>query len=559
MATLNSSPDEGTPLLSMPPKSPTTSSFARLSKSILETLAISRSYRAWSPRLLLTFVLATLFWIEFGGYLMAVPGLRIYEDIICHHYYDNLHGDGNVMEDGNIDESMCKIDSIQNELSTIVAALHFLEAIPGLVTTIPYGMLMDRIGRKPIFILAMAGVVLDVMWRNMVMWFWRTLPLRLVLIGPVFTLIGGGSSVGSMAFFAITIDFTAEDKRTDIFFLAAATNLITELIAPSMAAILMAKSPWIPLILGTCVLTIGSLLILFIPETLNVPPQTTTASQPNSSPSSHGFPSSSKRQGSLLIRMRDQFSTSLRNLISSFSILDSVPLILLLGTSIIQPFTIQSVDISLRYVSNRFHFSLRYSSFLWSLRAAVQIILYLIMIPSLSYIMTNQLHVPSSKKDLYLAQASILILTIGSVLIAASPTLPLAVLGMTVFTLGTGYLPLARSLMTRLVDQRHTGRLYAAVAFVETIGKLIAGPGLAQLYIVGLRLKGAWAGLPFFGLGVICGVSGVAVWSAAWVMSRRGWEWKSDGDGAVGEAYRREEDNILQPNIEGEANRSETE
>ncbi|ESZ96016.1 hypothetical protein SBOR_3589 [Sclerotinia borealis F-4128] len=59
------------------------------------------------------------------------------------------------------------------------------------------------------------------------------LPLRLVWLGPIFTLVGGGSSVGSIAFFAITSDITPDAKRTDIFFLAAATNLIAELIAPS--------------------------------------------------------------------------------------------------------------------------------------------------------------------------------------------------------------------------------------------------------------------------------------------------------------------------------------
>lgn len=62
--------------------------------------------------------------------MMAVPGLRIYEDIICHHYYDHLQGEGHVVLGGKIDESMCKRDDIQNELSIIVAGSHFLEAIP---------------------------------------------------------------------------------------------------------------------------------------------------------------------------------------------------------------------------------------------------------------------------------------------------------------------------------------------------------------------------------------------------------------------------------------------
>ncbi|TGO88791.1 hypothetical protein BPOR_0141g00020 [Botrytis porri] len=71
----------------------------------------------------------------------------------------------------------------------------------------------QRIGRKPIFILAMTGTILSYLWNIVVMWFWNTLPLRLIWLGPIFTIIGGGPSVGSMAFFAIASDITPEAKR----------------------------------------------------------------------------------------------------------------------------------------------------------------------------------------------------------------------------------------------------------------------------------------------------------------------------------------------------------
>ncbi|KAJ8066985.1 hypothetical protein OCU04_004364 [Sclerotinia nivalis] len=541
MAALNPSAGEETPLLPAPPRISIVSSSSRRSRWISDrtTFCIRR---ARSPHVITAIVLASLLWLEFGGYLMAVPVLRVYEDIICHHYYDRLQGAGYTVLLGNIDESMCKKDDIQNELSIVVAGSHFLGAISGLIATIPYGMLMDRIGRKPIFILAMIGIVLEALWGLVVMWFWRTLPLRLVWLSPVFTLIGGGSSVGSMAFFAIISDITPEAKRTDVFFLAAATDLVAQLIAPSMAAILMAKSPWLPLTLGIFSFILGSLLIIFIPETLHIHQTSDPSHYP--SPSNNDFPNSPKSQKSLLPTIKHQILASLQSLKSSISILNSAPLILLLITFVIKHFSSQSVDISLRYISNRFQFPLRYSSFLWSLRAGVQIILFLLVLPSLSRIMTTRLQMPPAKKDLYLARTSILILTLGSILIAASPTLPLAILGMTVFTLGAGYISITRSLITTLVDQQHKGQLYAAVAVVETTGRLIAGPAFAQLYIVGLRLKGAWVGLPFFGLGVICGLSGIAVWSAGWVMSRRNWEWENGSGESVGDSANAEEDEI---------------
>lgn len=541
MATLNPSVGEETPLLPAPPQISIVSSSSRWSRWISDrTYASSCIRRARSPHVITAIVLASLLWLQFGGYLMAVPVLRVYEDIICHHYYDRLQGAGYTALLGNIDESMCKKDDIQNELSIVVAGSHFLGAITGLLATIPYGMLMDRIGRKPIFMLAMVGVVLEALWGLVVMWFWRTLPLRFVWLSPVFTLIGGGTSVGSMAFFAIISDITPEAKRTDVFFLAAATDLVAQLIGPSMAAILMAKSPWIPLTLGFFAIIFGSLLVIFIPETLHIN-QISDLSH-LASPSNNDFPNSPKSQKSLLPTIKHQISASLQSLKSSISILNSAPLILLLATFVIKHFSGQSVDISLRYISNRFQFPLRYSSFLWSLRAGVQIVLFLLVLPTLSRIMTTRLQMPPAKKDLYLARASILILTLGSILIAASPTLPLAILGMAVFTLGAGYMSITRSLITTLVDQRHKGQLYAAVAVVETTGRLIAGPAFAQLYILGLRLKGAWVGLPFFGLGVICGLSAIAVWSAGWVMSRRNYDWENGSSESVGNSANEGED-----------------
>ncbi|TGO88792.1 hypothetical protein BPOR_0141g00030 [Botrytis porri] len=273
------------------------------------------------------------------------------------------------------------------------------------------------------------------------------------------------------------LNYTNKSK-TNIFFLAAASDLVGQLIAPSLAALLMAKSPWIPILLGISFLTLGSLLILFVPETLHMQHRRTNTSHP---------------RNSLFATIKHKFSHTLRTLQSSLSILNSAPLVLLLITFIINPLTSQSVDISLRYISNRFHFPLRLSSFLWSLHAAVQIILFLLILSFLSKIMITYFKIPSSKKDLHLARASILILT--------------------------------------LVDRQHKGQLYVAVAVVETTGRLIAGPCFAQLYIVGLGLKGIWVGLPFFGLSLICGLGGVAIWTAGWVMSRRKWVWEDGEEG----------------------------
>lgn len=63
---------------------------------------------------------------------MGIPAVRLYEDIVCHHYYEKLKGSGRVGLLEDIDESLCKGDKVQNQLNLMLAGLHFLGVIPGI-------------------------------------------------------------------------------------------------------------------------------------------------------------------------------------------------------------------------------------------------------------------------------------------------------------------------------------------------------------------------------------------------------------------------------------------
>lgn len=290
----SSSEDEDAPLLSSPPDSPTQATFPQPPRpnAHSRTSSYIHLHQTHSPRVITGIVLVILFILGFGGYLMAVPGIRIYEDIICHHYYAKREGEGSIGFQGNIDERLCKGEEVQNELSVVVAGLHVIGAIPSLLTTIPYGLLADRIGRKPVFILSISGLVLCAAWQMCVMWFWQTLPLRLVWLGPILYLVGGGEAVAAMTFYAIACDITPEANRTNVFFLGVSAGLVAELIAPSIAALLMKTSNWIPLLLGTFTLVFGTLLILLIPETLHMRPRPRDPSHLTPSPSNMDLNSS---------------------------------------------------------------------------------------------------------------------------------------------------------------------------------------------------------------------------------------------------------------------------
>lgn len=62
---------------------------------------------------------------------MAMPGLRLYEDIICHNYHNRLEGKDHIGLDGHIDEEQCKGDEVQNQMNIFLGVLAFLSPMPG--------------------------------------------------------------------------------------------------------------------------------------------------------------------------------------------------------------------------------------------------------------------------------------------------------------------------------------------------------------------------------------------------------------------------------------------
>lgn len=259
---------------------------------------------------------------------------------------------------------------------------------------------------------------------------------------------------------------------------------------------------------------IGPALIIFIPETLHMHPRTSeSVSLTPDSVSDRTVEIHDVDKRGFFASITAQATKSLNEVFSSFSVLRSLPILLLLLAFVIDPFTRQSVALSVRYVSNRFHWELRQVGFLLSLRAFVNFILLLAILPGLSRYLIRCLHYSPTEKDLFLARFSVIVLVVGALLIAISPTIILTIVGMVVFTLGTGTVALTRSLATTLVDQEHVGRLYAAIGLIETCGSLAAGPALAALYNLGLKLQGPWVGLPFFALAVICFVGAIGIWS----------------------------------------------
>lgn len=121
---------------------------------------------------------------DLAGYAAVAPQLDIFEGIICRQYYTML-GDSTASD--QLDREKCKIEPVQSELALINGWTDTFQTIPGrsfwivdsgapciiheshmfltgILLALPYGALADRIGRKPVLLLGMAGCLLGETW-----------------------------------------------------------------------------------------------------------------------------------------------------------------------------------------------------------------------------------------------------------------------------------------------------------------------------------------------------------------------------------------------------------
>lgn len=69
----------------------------------------------------------------------TIPLMRIYEDIICHEYYEGIQS----LVDP-IDEALCKEEPIQSRLARLLAVSSVLDATAGCLTAMPWAFVADR-------------------------------------------------------------------------------------------------------------------------------------------------------------------------------------------------------------------------------------------------------------------------------------------------------------------------------------------------------------------------------------------------------------------------------
>ncbi|KAJ5206688.1 Major facilitator superfamily domain general substrate transporter [Penicillium cf. griseofulvum] len=418
---------------------------------------------------------AVVFCLSVAGTFLNVPLTRLIEDNLCTRY-----------SQGTPTEELCKTDKIQSKLAYLNGGLPLMEAVVGLIVAFPFGVLADRVGRKPIIVLSMIGTSLSLAWELAVIGLPRIISVRFILAGPLFTVIGGGNTVLLANLYSIASDLVIQSDRASAFFLMAFASLLGASVGPAISSAFMETfSPWVPAFISFFVNLAALIPLFFVPETLSPSKRDSNSEQihPESEERPHSF--------------RWYLSQSL-HLSSSIASMKSPSIILVLATFLTAaPEVLGTSQFLAQYISKRFDWPLAKTGYILTLRGVIHMGVLLFTLPLLSKILLRSQRPPV--KDLMLARASVAIAAIGALFMAASQ-IGLVVAGLAVHSLGSGLAPLCRSLATSYVAPQDTSKLNTVIGIVETTGSLFAGPALAWLFEMGMKLGGRSLGLPYYGL-----------------------------------------------------------
>ncbi|KAF7597002.1 hypothetical protein BBP40_011368 [Aspergillus hancockii] len=194
---------------------------------------------------------------------------RFYESIVCYRYYER-HDPSRIGPRGDVPEKWCKVALVKGEVAFARGYEALFTSIPSIALAIPYGLLADRWGGKPVVLLSIIGIFSSMTSTLVVCGLWQLFPLRLVWLSPVFTFIGGGAPVMFSMILAMIADLMPENERETAFFQLMTGQYLAQVTATPISSSLMdSDGPWLPIKLGYICVFMAFLIACLLKETAN--------------------------------------------------------------------------------------------------------------------------------------------------------------------------------------------------------------------------------------------------------------------------------------------------
>ncbi|KAI1174738.1 major facilitator superfamily domain-containing protein [Nemania sp. FL0916] len=415
-----------------------------------------------------------------------MPLTRIFEDILCRRYYDQIRS-----KDEPIDEDMCKVDAVQSKLAYLFAIQAALTAAVSILAALPWGIAADKIGRRPVFAISMTGVALGLLWVMAVGWFNQTFAPQLVLLSPIAFLLGGGNPVLAATLTSLAIDIVPASERSACFMRIHGASMVGNLLSPALASVMMSSTgPWPPVFVSLLVIVLPAFAIFLVPETLE--PKSQNAESDNTSLKAHVV-------------------NGIRELTSSAHVFATPSMIIILIITMLQlTLSLGTFQFLGQFTSKRYHIPLAETGYIQSVYGIAFSTVSFFVLPFFSSAILKS-SAPAfirfdddKRRDLFLARGSYIVSLIATLILGSSGSLSGFVFGLVILAHGVSAEGFLKSTATFYVTAEQRSRLYTMLGLAAIASNLWASPALAALFSLGMKLGGTWVGLPYFGISGLC-------------------------------------------------------
>ncbi|OAA54664.1 Major facilitator superfamily transporter [Cordyceps fumosorosea ARSEF 2679] len=425
--------------------------------------------------------------VEFAAALVAAGVAALVEGSLCRTRFPDVtqpYGD-----------PRCKHEAVQADLAWIIGMENTISVIPGLLMSIPYGVVADRYGPNIVLGLVWVGQFLSEGGHLLVCLNPQIFNVRWIYASSCMTLIGGGGATYVAMRYLVGASLVDEKNRTTLFFyIQAYSTSIAFLTGPVVYFVMSRGGPVAAQTVGVALLGLMAIPGFAMPRRLRNTP----------APSSSSSSSSSSPPTSIRARVADVVASAATTLRLVFLGPDLL-LTLLLGSVVFTTLGAYETTFRLQYATKRFGWTWAQAGLLSSVASAANLSTLVLVLPALSWLLLRR-GGPALSKDLWLARGSGAVQVLGSFLTALAPTGPAFVFAVALYECQRGYMPSIVSVIIAVAERAgvtQQSTVYACVSTMSATGSMLAGPVMASAFRVGLEWGQSWYGLPFLAAGVL--------------------------------------------------------
>ena len=210
--------------------------------------------------------------------------------------------------------------------------------------------------------------------------------------------------------------------RSRTFYYLYSAYLVTELVAPWLSSATMEISLYIPFLISISFLLLCLPIIALLPDTRTADPdedqhydQTITDERVENASSASEIP-----------HVHQKLKNSSRGLLDDFRTRNMLLTVPVFFVGLLRPSTL---NVLIQYTSNNFKWKLSAAVILVSEVAAVNLILFLFVLPQLIRLLQRNYHLHPQVIDLAVVRVSMLLLSLGALLLGLAPNVPTLIVG----------------------------------------------------------------------------------------------------------------------------------